>query len=71
LLSVGIKEGSKLGGIPIFDFWARGKHPETVRHVRREIAKRRATVFKVNWKDLLPENFAQFQMIDYHAPAPF
>jgi hypothetical protein len=31
LLAVGVKEGKKLSGIPIFDYWVRKKHPKTVR----------------------------------------
>ena len=71
LLSVGIKEGTKLSGIPIFEYWARAKHPKTVRRVRREIAKRRAGTFKVDWSVLLPKELSDFRMLDYHEPNPF
>lgn len=71
LLSVGIKEGTKLSGIPIFDYWARGKYPKTVRRVRNEIAKRRTATFDLDWGKLLPGNLTEFRMLDYHEPNPF
>jgi hypothetical protein len=71
LLAAGIRDGATVGGVPLFDSWARGKHSKTVRRVRREIAKRRAEVFKIDWKKMLPDDFGAFSMVDYHAPAPF
>jgi cobyric acid synthase len=40
ILAVAGREGTKLQGLALFDFWARGKHPKTVRRRRREVAKR-------------------------------
>ena len=71
LLAAGVREGVAVSGVPLFDCWARGKHSKTVRRVRREIAKRRAEVFKIDWKKMLPDDFGAFSMVDYHAPAPF
>jgi len=71
MLSAGIREGTTLLGVPLFDCWARGKHPKTVRRVRGEVAKRRVDTFKIDWHALLPEEFSEFPMIDYHEPDPF
>jgi len=71
LLANGVRNGDTLGGVPVLDAWSRGKHPKTIRRVRREIAKRRAKVFKVDWRKLLPDDFGVFVVVDYHTPAPF
>ena len=71
ILAAAGREGTKLQGLALFDFWARGKHPKTVRRVRREVAKRRESTFSIDWQRLLPEEFNEFQMVDYHAPEPF
>jgi hypothetical protein len=63
LLAVGGREGTKLTGLAVFDFWARGKHPKTVRRIRREVAKRRESSFSIDWHRLLPEEFSAFQMV--------
>jgi hypothetical protein len=63
LLAVGGREGTKLQGLALFDFWARGKHPKTVQRVRREVAKRRESSFSIDWHRLLPEKFSAFQMV--------
>jgi hypothetical protein len=55
----------------IFDFWARGKHPKTVRRVRREVAKHRESTFLIDWHRLLPEEFSDFPIVAYHEPNPF
>lgn len=71
ILSVAIREGTMLSGVPLFDYWARGKHHKTVRRVQRELAKRRQEIFAIDWNRLLPESFAHFPIVDYHAPNPF
>ena len=71
ILAVGSREGTKLQGLALFDFWARGKHPKTVRRVRREIGKRRENSFAIDWKKLLPEEFSIFPIVAYHALNPF
>ena len=71
MLAVGGREGTKLQGIGIFDFWARGKHPKTIRRVRGEVAKRRENTFSIDWHRLLPEEFSRFPMVAYHEPDPF
>jgi hypothetical protein len=71
ILAVAAREGTKLQGVAVFDFWARGKHPKTIRRVRREVAKRRIETFRIDWHRLLPEEFSDFPMVDYYAPAPF
>jgi hypothetical protein len=71
ILAVGVREGTTIAGIPLIDYWAQGKHHKTVRRVKGEIAKRRVETFKVNWVELLPEEFSVLRMVDYHAPAPF
>jgi len=71
ILAVAAREGTKLQGVAVFDFWGRGKHPKTVRRVRREVAKRRIETFKIDWHGLLPEEFSDFPMVDYHEPNPF
>jgi hypothetical protein len=55
----------------MFDFWARGKHPKTVRRVRREVAKHRENTFAIAWRKLLPEEFSEFPMVAWYAPNPF
>lgn len=64
MLTVGIRDGVELGGIPIFDFWARGRAPRTVRRMRLEVARRCPAVFSVDWRALLPERLQDFPMVD-------
>ena len=71
ILAVGGREGTKLQGLALFDFWARGKHPKTVRRVRREVAKRREQTFSIDWRRLLPEEFSEFPIVAFHEPNPF
>jgi len=71
ILAAAGQEGTKLQGLALFDFWARGKHPKTVRRVRREVAKRRTNTFAIDWLKLLPEEFREFPVVAYHAPNPF
>lgn len=71
ILAVGGREGTKLQGLALFDFWARGKHSKTVCRVRREVAKRRANTFSIDWPKLLPEDFRAFRIVPYHDPNPF
>ena len=70
ILAAAGREGTKLQSLALFDFWARGKHPKTVRRVRREIAKRRANTFSIGWHKLLPEEFSELPMSAWHAPNP-
>jgi len=65
------REDTQRQGVAIFDFWARGKHPKTVRRVRREVAKRRESTFSIDWHRPLPEEFSAFPMVAYHEPNPF
>ena len=60
ILAVASREGTKLQGLPLFDYWARGKHPKTIRRVRREVVKRREQTFSIDWRKLLPEEFSDF-----------
>ncbi len=71
ILAMGVREGVMIGGIPLFDCWARGKHPKTARRVRNEIAKRRVETFAVDWAKLLPVEMPLFKMVDATAPDPF
>jgi len=71
ILAVGGREGTKLQGLALFDFWACGKHPKTVRRVRREVAKHRQELFTIDWRTLLPEEFSEFPMVAYYAPNPY
>jgi hypothetical protein len=48
-----------------------GKHEKTVRRVRREVAKRPESTCAIDWHRLLPEEFSDFRMVDYHEPNPF
>ena len=70
-LAAAARKGTKLQGVAVFDFWARRKHPKTIRRVRREMAKRRIETFRIDWHRLLPEEFSDFAMVDYHEPEPF
>ena len=71
ILAAAGREGTKLQGLALFDYWARGKHPKTIRRVRREVAKRRESTFAIGWNNLLPEEFSEFHMVAYHEPNPF
>jgi hypothetical protein len=71
ILAAAGREGTKLQGLALFDFWARGMHPKTVRRVRREVAKRREATFLIDWPKLLPEEFSDFPIVAYHEPNPF
>ncbi len=71
ILAAAGREGTKLRNLALFDFWARGKHPKTVRRVRREVAKRRESTFSIDWYKLLPAEFGEFHCVDYHEPNPF
>ena len=71
ILAAAGREGTKLQGLALFDFWARGKHPKTVRRVRREVAKRRECTFSIDWHQLLPPDFGDFPIVAYHEPNPF
>jgi hypothetical protein len=39
--------------------------------MRREAAKRRERNFAGDWHRLLPQEFSDFPMVDYHEPDPF
>ncbi len=71
LLSVAGKEGTTVMGLSVFDYWSRGKNRKTVSRVRREVAKRRSETFKIDWTELIPEDFGRFRMVDYYEPNPF
>jgi hypothetical protein len=71
MLSVGVREGTRGAGLPMFDYWAGGKHRKTVRRVRREVAMRKARIFAIDWSEMLPEEFTRFRMVDWHEPVPF
>jgi len=71
ILAAAGREGTKLQGLALFDFWARGKHEKTIRRVRREVAKRREQMFSIDWQKLLSEEFSDFPIVAYYEPNPF
>ena len=54
LLAIAEAAGCRYGGLSLFDIWARGKNPQHVHRVQREIATLRPRLFGVEWSTLLP-----------------
>lgn len=57
-------EKIEVRGVPAFDLLTRGMHPKSVRRLRREVQGRKWAEIDLDWRQLLPERFEDFQMID-------
>ena len=50
------QQGWLVNGEQLFDYWARGKNPTTVRRMGKKVASLRPQFFDIDWEKLLPEN---------------